>query len=245
MFDERKMLVTGGSGLLGSSLKLHFPNSFFPSKDEFDVRNLEQMDYYLSKKNIETLFHGAAFTSPPKIDQDPINALTSNIIGTANVVTLAFKYKFSLIYVCTDYVFKGDKGNYKEDDSMYPVNKYAWSKLGGECAVRMYNNHLIIRTSFGPNIFPFQKAFTDQWTSRVPVSEASNMIAQLIRGEIKGVMNVGGTRKTVYEYAKSLDPSKEIGELSIQDVPFTVPVDTSLNAELVNKLIKTKSYDEK
>jgi dTDP-4-dehydrorhamnose reductase len=128
---------------------------------------------------------------------------------------------------------------------MYPVNKYAWSKLGGECAVRMYNNHLIIRTSFGPNIFPFQKAFTDQWTSRVPVSEASNMIAQLIRGEIKGVMNVGGTRKTVYEYAKSLDPSKEIGELSIQDVPFTVPVDTSLNAELVNKLIKTKSYDEK
>ena len=36
----------------------------------------------------------------------------------------------------------------------YPVNKYAWSKLGGECAVRLYDKALIIRTSFGPDEFP-------------------------------------------------------------------------------------------
>ncbi len=58
-------------------------------------------------------------------------------------------------------MLKGDQGNYKETDPVYPVNKYAWSKLGGECAVRMYDKSLIIRTTFGPNVFPYQKAFVD------------------------------------------------------------------------------------
>jgi len=41
--------------------------------------------------------------------------------------------------VTIDYVFRGDRGNYQEEDSLYFVNKYVRSKLGGECAVRMYD----------------------------------------------------------------------------------------------------------
>jgi dTDP-4-dehydrorhamnose reductase len=136
-----------------------------------------------------------------------------------------------LIYISTDYVFNGEKGDYRETDPVYPVNKYAWSKLGGECAVRMYDKSLIIRTSFGPNIFPYQKAFVDQWTSRESVSAIARKIVALINRDITGVIHVGGTRKTVYEYAKGLDESKEIGKLSIKDISFNVPVDTSLNCE--------------
>ena len=113
--------------------------------------------------------HAAAFTSPPKVDKDPARALDVNIIGTANLVRLCMARGLRLIYISTDYVFRGDRGNYREDDSLYPVNKYAWSKLGGECAVRMYDNSLIVRTSFGPNVFPYEKAFADQWTSRESV----------------------------------------------------------------------------
>ena len=47
-------------------------------------------------------------------------------------------------------VYPGLKGNYNEEDALNPfignrdgINKYAWSKLGGECAVRIYDNSLI------------------------------------------------------------------------------------------------------
>jgi dTDP-4-dehydrorhamnose reductase len=150
------------------------------------------------------------------------------------------KYRLKLIYLCTDYVFKGDCGNYKEDDPVFPVNKYAWSKLGGECAVRLYENSIIIRTTFGPNVFPYEKAFVDQWTSRESVSTIARMIAGLLDKDIRGTVHVGGKRKTVSEYARSLDRHKEIKELSIHDINFKVPADTSLNCELYDDLINKK-----
>ena len=121
------------------------------------------------------------------------------------------------------------------------MNKYAWSKLGGECAVQLHGNALIIRTSFGPNEFPFPKAFVDQWTSR---QSAKDMAAKIVNiatqtdENVTGIMHVGGPRRTVYEYAKSLDPNKEIGELSIQNMNFSVPKDTSLDCQRYEQLIK-------
>jgi dTDP-4-dehydrorhamnose reductase len=195
------------------------------------------LNRYFVKKDITTIFHGAAFTSPPKVDHDPLMAIDINILGTVNVVKLANNLKARLIYISTDYVFKGDKGNYHEDDPVFPVNKYAWSKLGGECAVRLYNKSLIIRTTFGPDIFPYEKAFVDQWTSRESVSKIVDMMVPLIENEIFGVIHVGGIRKSVYDYAVNLDPKKNIGKISINDVTFKVPVDTSLNTDLYYKLI--------
>jgi dTDP-4-dehydrorhamnose reductase len=133
------------------------------------------------------------------------------------------------VYVSTDYVFRGDAGPYAEGDPVMPVNKYAWSKLGGECAVRLYDNALIIRTTFGENAFPYPKAFTDQWTSRLGVAQMAPKIVKAALSSVTGTLHVGGPRRTVYEYAKSLDPAKEIGALSINDINFAVPVDTSLD----------------
>ena len=109
------------------------------------------------------------------------------------------------------------------------VNKYAWSKLGGECAVRLYDKALIIRTSFGPDEFPLPRAFTDQWTSRrggerCGARRSSSRRVRDLRGS-----SCGGPRRTVLEYTHDLDPAKEIGALSIKDVSFSVPVDTSLD----------------
>jgi dTDP-4-dehydrorhamnose reductase len=181
--------------------------------------------------------HAAAFTSPPRIDEDPTRAIDANIIGTANIVKLCRDQGARLIYLSSDYVFRGDEGNYSEEDAVHPVNKYAWSKLGGECAVRMHEDSLIVRTTFGPNEFPFPKAFVDQWTSRESVSAIAKKIEALTESDAKGVVHVGGNRKTVFEFAKSLDESKEIGELSIHDVSFSVPVDTSLRCDRYESLI--------
>ncbi len=228
-FDPTRLLVTGGSGLLGRSLRQVAPESRYPSSSDFDVTNPAQMEVYLDAWPVDVVLHAAAFTSPPKIDQSPDRALAVNVIGTANVVRSCMSRRIRLVYVSTDYVFLGDRGNYCEEDAVHPVNKYAWSKLGGECAVRMYDSALIIRTSFGPDEFPYPKAFVDQWTSRQRVSAAARDILAAVRSQLTGVLHIGGPRRSVHEYATSLDPSKEIGRLSIKDVPFAVPVDTSLD----------------
>jgi dTDP-4-dehydrorhamnose reductase len=145
-----------------------------------------------------------------------------------------------MVYISTDYVFRGDRGSYREDDPMHPVNRYAWSKLGGECAVHLVPDSLIIRTSFGPDVFPFPKAFIDQWTSRQSVSDTARQLIDLVRTGATGVVHVGGPRRTVMEYARSLDSSKTIEPLSVRDVPFSVPVDTSLDTTRYRELVGKK-----
>lgn len=237
MIDKSRIIFTGGSGLLGSEFKKIKPDIDYPSSKDFNVTNYKQMKKYATRISCNLIIHAAAFTSPPRIDKDPLKGLEVNIAGTANVVKLCIEFDMRLIYISTDYVFKGDVGNYRETDPVYPVNKYAWSKLGGECAVRMYDKSLIVRTTFGPNSFPYEKAFVDQWTSRESVSVIAKKIGLLIDRDITGVIHVGGKRKTVFEHAKSLDEGRDIGELSINDVPFDVPVDTSLNCDKYNELI--------
>lgn len=239
MVDRDTVIFAGGSGLLGSTFRKIEPLIRYPGHGEFDLTRYEQMEHYVRSNPCTTIIDAAAFISPPIIDKDPLKAINVNIIGTCNIVKLCIQYYIRLIYISTDYVFKGDKGNYKETDPVYPVNKYAWSKLGGECAVRMYDNHLIIRTSFGPDIFPFEKAFTDQWTSREPVSIIAKKISKLIDCSIKGTIHIGSKRRSVYEYAQSIDHNKNIGKLSIHDVSFCAPEDTSLDCEGFDNLFKT------
>jgi dTDP-4-dehydrorhamnose reductase len=225
------VIFTGGSGLLGSEMRKLTPDFLYPRKEEFDVTHYAQMEQYAAARGCDLVIHAAAFTSPPLVDKDPLRAMEVNIAGTANVVKLCGKFQARLIYISTDYVFQGDKGNYAETDPVNPVNRYAWSKLGGECAARMYEKALIVRTTFGPDRFPYERAFADQWTSREPVSVFARKLAGLARTDLVGIVHVGGPRRTVLEYARSLDPARAIGALSIKDVPFKVPVDTSLNCE--------------
>jgi dTDP-4-dehydrorhamnose reductase len=238
---DAKIIFTGGSGLLGSEFRKIRPDINYPSSKDFNIINYAQMKNYVKSNGCELIVHAAAFTSPPLVDKEPLRAIEVNIVGTSNVVKLCIEHNIRLIYISTDYVFKGDKGNYKETDPVYPINKYAWSKLGGECAVRLYDKALIIRTTFGPNVFPYEKAFVDQWTSRESVSIITKLINKLIDKNITGVVHVGGKRKTVFEYARNLNPAQDIGKLSLNDVSFNVPSDTSLNCTKYNEIIKQQA----
>lgn len=234
-----QILFTGGSGLLGSELQKLFSNAVFPIKSQFDVENIWIMKEYISKNNlnISKLVHMAAFISPPVVEKNPLLALNVNIVGTANVVRLCAQLGCKLIYISTDYVFNGEKGNYSEEDPMYPVNKYSWSKLGGECAVRLYDNHVIIRTTFGPNEHPYDKAPDDQLTSREKISIIAPKIAKVIESDFTGTIHVGHpVARTVYDYAVEISPSKNISRMKREDMNISTPRDTSLNTNKFKEL---------
>lgn len=240
--DYSNILVTGGSGLLGQTLKPLLKHAWFPTHKELDICKYWQIPWYISTGNrkIDTIVHLAAFTSPPRVDEDPQEAIVTNIMGTANIVNTCINLNLYLIYMSTDYVFDGESifmesngdiyTSYKEESLLHPINKYAWSKLGGECAVRMYDNSLIIRTSFGPDEFPYEKAFVDQYTSRESVTNIAHKLVRIIdhKPNITGVLHIGGKRQTVFEYAKQTKPN--VKELKRNEVNFMVPHDTSLDS---------------
>ncbi len=237
MVDGARLLITGGSGLLGAALRARLPEALAPSHAEFDVCRPDAMEAYVAGRKITMVLHAAAFTSPPRIDAEPMRALETNIVGTANVAALCARHGFKLVYVSTDYVFRGDQGNYGEEDPVYPVNGYAWSKLGGECAARMLPDALILRTSFGPEEFPYPRAFADQWTSRERVSVIADKIVAVLGADVSGVLHLGGPRRTVLDYARASSPHLRIDALHTSEVDFAVPRDTSLNTERFERLI--------
>lgn len=232
-----RIVMSGGSGLLGSALQLIDSDIIAPSHEEMDVTDIVSIRSALEKYKPDIFIHAAAYTSPPRCDENPMTALTANIIGTANAVLIAKEQECKLVYISTDYVFRGDKGNYVEDDAVFPQNRYAWSKLGGECAVRMYDKGLIIRTSFYPDEFPYQAAFVDQYTSRDGVSVIAKLIYEVIsRDTTEPVVHIGTERKTVKELALKLG-KLDVKDLRRSDVSFVTPEDTSLDVGLFKKII--------
>jgi len=228
-----KRLFTGGHGLLGTEIQQYFPNDLFPTEKQLDITKPKQLLNYFVKHDFDVVVHMAAATATKEIetnDKARQAALTVNIIGTSNLVNLCMEFNKKIIYISTDYVFRGDEGNYKEHDALNPVNKYAWSKLGGECAVHLHPNSLIIRTSFCSNEFPYECAFNDQWTTRMPVDEAAEKISHVIKEKHVGVKHVFGRKQTVYELAHELSPDKIIRPISIDTLSdYPLPKDTSLS----------------
>ena len=233
------VLVTGGTGKLGTALQNILKDAQFPTHSEFDIRNLESMlNYFTRNKHINTLIHCAALTSPPRIASKPIDALHVNIMGTANIVHLCNAYDVKLIYISTDYVYEDFPGIKNEESSLYPINQYAWSKLGGECCVQMYDKHIIVRTSFGPSPFPYKAAPIDQYTSREEVSVIAEKIASLLNyPSYTGTINVGGERRSVLEYATSIS-NVPIEKIKRKDMPCITPFDTSLDCTEYNDLVE-------
>lgn len=235
------ILLTGGSGLLGRELRKLLPDAYCPSSWGFDVTDFDSMRSFAKDipEGKATLVHTAAYTFTQREKMDPLRAMEVNIIGTANVVKLCLLKKWRLLYMSTDYVFKGDRGGYGENDPVQPFNSYAWSKLGGECAVQLYDRSLIVRATFGPKPFPFDKAFNDQWTSKLDVSALALALVRLIQSDLVGVIHVGSDRRSIAEYARSVSPGKHIEEISVKSSPVAYPHDTSLDCGKFRALFGT------
>ena len=230
------ILITGAAGKLGKAVLALIPEAIGATRAEFDIANASEINSFLDQHtSVTTILHCAAMISPPKINEDIAQAIQSNIIGTSLLSAECFKRNIRLVYISTDYVFAGDKGEYIEGAELLPQNKYAWSKLGGECAVQMLNSWVIIRLSFGPDEFPYKAAFTDQFTSRESASVIAEKIKNIVLSNYNGVIHIGGTRKSVYEYALSLG-AENIDKISIKDMSVKMPVDTSLDCAVYDSL---------
>ena len=224
---DTRILLTGGSGLLGSELRSLGPAILSPTRSELDITDAASVADYVDRHKPEVIIHAAAITDNRQIESDPGEALAVNIAGTTNVARACLGSRMRLVFVSTDYVYKGDRGDYGEDDELLPSNLYAWTKLAGEAAVRAVPNHLIIRTSFGAPEFAYPVAFSDKWSSKAYVDEIAPDILQAALSPLTGVVNIGGDKQTIYDYAARRNP--DVNKVERQSAPDASPADTSLD----------------
>ena len=209
---------------------------FFPSKSQLDITNFKSIEKYLKKIKPKILVHMAALSRPMDIhDKNIIKSINLNILGTANITIACAKNKIKLIYFSTQYVYPGIKGNYRESDPLLPVNNYGWSKLGGEAAVQMYKNSLILRICMTEKPFIHESAFTDVKTNFIFHSEMVAILKKVLNK--KGIINLGGPIKTVYDFAKKDKPNiKKILAKKTHKGKF--PKNPSMNLGKLNKILK-------
>ena len=229
---KKKIAITGKTSRVAKTLKKYFfgPNITYLDKKKFDILNFKQINSFLKKNKIKTLVHMAGLSRPMKIHKENINkSIEINIIGTANVVRACKNNNTKLIFFSTNYVYPGKKGPYSENDNLNPINNYGWSKLGGESAVQMYKNSLILRLCMTEKPFVHKYAFSNVMTNFMFHDEFAKVFHKLINK--KGVINVGGKRQTVFNFVKlyKKNVKKKISKDS--------SLDHSINIKKFNKII--------
>ena len=159
-----KILITGGSGLLGQYLNIELSkqnqiltiyNSNTGNCKEFnsikaDILNFVTIEKLFEDFNPDVVIHTAAVTSTmPDKSISSKHIFDLNVNATLRIAELCKKYKSKLIYTSTDLVYAGYRGSMlTEDAKLIPVSIYAETKLMGEIKIReTFDNFTILRTA--------------------------------------------------------------------------------------------------
>jgi len=231
---KKSIIVTGGDGTFTKILKLKNKklNLKFLSKKELNILNTKSIENCLIKYKPQILIHTAGLSRP--MEQHDINISKSidlNIIGTANIVKSCKKFNVKVIYFSTVYVYDGQKGNFRETDPVKPINNYALSKMGGECSVLMYKNSLVLRIQMTEKPFLYEKAFSDLYTNFIFHEELVPILPKIINEY--GVINIGGKKRSVYEFAKIHNKNVKKIRNNIK-----LPPNQTMNLDKLTKIIK-------
>lgn len=144
------ILVTGGSGQLGSAFKRLLPKAFFPTREQLDLSRPESMRKALSQWSPGVVINAAAYTQVDMAEREPDLAFAINGESVGVLAKWAKDLGVTFVTMSTDYVFDGTSPKpYVEADLPNPLSVYGKSKLAGELkALEMCPESLIVRSSW-------------------------------------------------------------------------------------------------
>jgi len=150
-----KILVTGGSGQLGSTLKEMAKEErdltfVFKSSQELDITDYNAIHEELTASNYAYCINCAAFTNVDRAETETDKARLVNITGARNLALTCKESGTVLIHISTDFVFDGYLNvPYREEDIARPIGFYGDTKYKGERAIiNNLEEHFILRTSW-------------------------------------------------------------------------------------------------
>jgi dTDP-4-dehydrorhamnose reductase len=161
----------------------------------------------------DVILHAAAMARIVDCYRNPTRARTVNTEASALLARLAAESGARLVYVSTDLVFDGERGNYREGDEVNPLSVYATTKQEAETAVLTHQRNAVVRLSllFGPSLlgltsfFDEQVAalragrpvtlFVDEWRTPLSQAVAADCLVALALSDYSGVLHLGGPER--------------------------------------------------
>ncbi|MCK4734609.1 MAG: dTDP-4-dehydrorhamnose reductase [Methanophagales archaeon] len=144
-----KVAILGANGQLGSDLVETFGEDAIPlTHRDLDVTEPENMKI-LNELEPEVIINTAAYVRVDDAEVEVEKAFRVNAIGALNIAKACNEIDAVNVYISTDYVFDGAKGEpYKEEDVPNPINVYGLSKYIGEVFTRNYSEkYYVIRVA--------------------------------------------------------------------------------------------------
>lgn len=229
----KRVLVIGAKGMLGRDLLEVLRSARGENRQgEFEVIgwDLEEIDIRQEAGTLskiegvrpDIVINLAAYTDVDGCEKNRDEALRVNAEGMKHVAQGARAVNAKIVYLSTDYVFDGKKGEpYLETDSPNPLNVYGQSKLKGEEYLQQWaEDHLIIRTQWlygrhGRNFVssilrlakekPDLSIVDDQTGSPTYTVDLSRAIAALLQHGSRGTFHaVNQGACTWYTFARSI-----------------------------------------
>lgn len=278
---KKKILITGITGMLGQAVfrQLNRLNEYqilgITRQSNYKVLGAEILYGDLSSestftgisdKSFDAIIHCSAETNVNMCEVDKQEAYNSNVVATQNLLKFLKTEKF--IFISTDSIFDGVKGDYMESDSTAPLNYYAKTKLLSEVSIEnSIENYYIIRT----NIYGFSShmknslfewgfkelkngnivnGYTNMFFNPLYTGQLSEVIENMIIDNLKfGIYNL-----TSNEYISKYDFLIKLCEYFNFDHSLILPIDyhnndvlaaRAMNTTLCNNKIKYlfKDYD--
>ncbi len=244
-----KILITGSSGFVGKHLfrglaESHDVIGADKNKSDWtqitlDITKKDEVMTTIQKIKPEVVIHAAALPSVDYCETHREEAHAINVEGTRHLVQSLPEKDIFFIYLSSDYVYDGVKGNFTEEDLPNPISWYGQNKLDAEEIVKQLPRHLILRPTVifgwdpgGKNFF--MQLYENQKTGmqmKVPKDQISNptyihllaeMVGKGIAKSLKGTFIATGP-ETLSRYDFALKICETFGF----DKSLITPVRTS------------------
>lgn len=251
------ILITGANGFLGQYLSLQLLEKGYTvlatakgacrlplqNRTGFYYETLDFTDPFAThdlfeKYKPQVVVHAGAMTRVDDCEQEQWPAYLVNVEGTVNLLMNAEEQKSFFIFVSTDFIFDGEKGNYAEQEIPNPVNFYGKTKLEAEEAVQEYEyDWAIVRTSlvYGKpvagrgNILTVvkeklekgeeYKVVSDQLRTPTYIEDLAKAIVLIIEKKARGVYHIAGPdTMTPYQMACELAAHLQLNSSLLKEV---------------------------
>jgi dTDP-4-dehydrorhamnose reductase len=213
----RTVWITGAGGLIGSYLvrtaRCYASEAKVVAltRDRLDLTNVSAVRIEFRRQQPQLVIHCAALSKSTECEANPTLARRLNVEVTALLAELAVE--IPLVFLSTDLVFDGRRGNYDESAGVNPLNVYAETKVTAEQVVRANPRHTIIRTSLNGGSSPtgdrgfnehLRRAwqagqtlslFTDEFRSPICAEVTARAIWELAARNATGLYHVAGSER--------------------------------------------------